>query len=100
VVSVPSTIIVEACLFRKPLFVLNFGMGQEQRVSSLLGLPPDAFRELQVAKDLQQGSDPSNWTEIFNSNTQNLGRVCSELIFVPEEGSSIQIVHLLAKLAV
>ena len=94
VISVPSTVIVETCLYQKPLFVLNLSAPDGQQVSERLGLPSGAFREFTI----EDCSDPAIWEELLSADKKTSGSVCDDLIMVPEEGAAVQTADLLLRL--
>lgn len=100
VITVPSTIIAEAALLRKPLAVLEIaGMGGP---SELLGLLPDALPEFDSFDGLLE------FVEQFISAESEPGReppsprraeVASELVYLPPEGAARRVADLVLELA-
>ena len=94
VISVPSTIIVETCLFGKPLIVMRVGV--RDSVSRLLGLSSNTFLEVDNFGELTDYLDQILSTQPIQQKFAS--HTCRELVFIAPEGAAHRIASLVTKL--
>lgn len=94
IISVPSTIMAEACLMNKPLAIIKIGV--KENIAQLVGLSPGSFKEFDNFDELAEFLDcfvSGRCVEEISTS-----KIYHKLVFSPGD-SSYQLALLIRKLA-